>query len=97
MNEAAGLIICFLTQLKTILGLHKRRLSVPEVHELIAQSWYPCRGSCLDRITPVVYTPHLIYKESKKAHCAQALVMRAVCSSAPLSGAAPFLQTCQLG
>jgi hypothetical protein len=38
-----------------------------------------------------------ICKESKQAHCAWTLISRAVCSSAPLSGAASFLRTCRLG
>jgi hypothetical protein len=48
------------------------------------------------RQSSLVYTAHF-QKESKQAHCAWALMTHAACSSAPLSGAAPFLRTCQLG
>jgi hypothetical protein len=37
-----------------------------------------------------------ICKESKQEHCAWALMARAVFSSAPLSGEAPFLSICRL-
>jgi hypothetical protein len=38
-----------------------------------------------------------ICKEIKQAHCAWALMARKLFSSAPLSGAAPFLRTRRLG
>ena len=52
-NEAAGLIHCPLHQLKSILVRMRIAYSVPEVHELVAQSWYPRRWSCLERVNPV--------------------------------------------
>ena len=49
------------------------------------------------QLASLVYFTLPICKESKQAHCPWALIALAACSSAPLSGAAPFLQTCRLG
>jgi hypothetical protein len=53
-NEAAGLIAFYPNwALKTCLVSLRVAYSDSKLHELVAQSFYPCRWSCLDRIRPV--------------------------------------------
>jgi hypothetical protein len=55
-NEVTGLIVCLQVQLKIKLDSVRVAYSVPEVHELVVQRWYPRRWSCLERIPPVPIT-----------------------------------------
>jgi hypothetical protein len=87
------------------IALRRRGRSVDhaglKVEEHRAGHVLAARGLVIKHIDAVesslVYFLLPICKESKKAHYAQALMAHAVCSSAPLSGAAPFLGTRLLG
>ena len=52
-NEAAGLIILSPSSAQKNACSTRIAYSVLEVHEPVAQSWYPRRRSCLERVHPV--------------------------------------------
>jgi hypothetical protein len=65
-NEAAGPIILLpLFSSNQYFIFTRVAYSVPEVHKLVAQIWYSCRCSCLDRIPPVG-SPKSSFKNSQK-------------------------------
>jgi hypothetical protein len=55
-NERGGRVNCFVSEFssKAYLGRVRVAYLAPEVHELVAQSRYPRRWSCLDRANPVI-------------------------------------------
>jgi len=55
---------------------------------------HPCISKSF--LSSLVYN-HNLQKKNKQTHYEKAIVARAVCSSALLSGAAPFLQICRMG
>jgi hypothetical protein len=65
-NEAVGLIIFSpKSPKKSCLDFTRIAYSVPEVHELVAQSWHPRRWSCYFRVHPVPPPSGLSMSRSK--------------------------------